>query len=179
MSRILSTIPLAQGTAPEVIAAYIVGGVALVAVLGSVITTWLTLKHQRALMVDDRIWRARSEIYVRILNLTLYKGGDELSDARLTDELEDAAAKVEAFASDEVVSIFHALLRTSEMPVTDEEERYTRAERIGIRIDDLMTIVRDELQGRRYRRPWRNRLPLPEGLRRRLEQRAWRKGLSA
>jgi hypothetical protein len=51
----------------ELSAAYVTGSVAALAIIGSLVTTWLTLRHQRALARDERLATQRADAYIRLI----------------------------------------------------------------------------------------------------------------
>ena len=105
-----------------------------------------TLEHQRRMAMEERLAEFRSALYVEILQLILYQGDNQEADARLTEDLEKLAARVAAFASDEVEGMFNAILHSGRMPKGDPDRVYERGERIGIQLDSLLFNVRQELQ---------------------------------
>lgn len=123
------------------------------------------------------MWQARSDLYVRLLELTLYKGDDEKLDAQLSKDLADVAGRVYAFASDDVVQTFDTIHHASMMPNTSENEKDFRTERIGMGINDLVGIVRDEIQGIKRKRPRFERLLRKIMSERRYQKRLMRKSI--
>jgi hypothetical protein len=102
----------------------------------------------------NRMWQARSELYVDLIGLTLYKGREEADEEQLERKLEDIAGRVHVFSSDDIEGVFDTLIFNARtLPFSSEDERYNRAERIGMAISDLVGIARDEIQGRKYKRP--------------------------
>jgi hypothetical protein len=54
-------------SSPELTGAYISASVAALAIIASVLTTWLTLRNQRLLAEEDRLSNRRAAAYERLL----------------------------------------------------------------------------------------------------------------
>lgn len=119
--------------------------VGVVAVTAAARQNRRTLRQQRQMAADDRLGDRRVDLYVELLELTLHTGGTPVDD-NLTENLQKVAARVHAFASDEVMGTFDQMLFESRRPMRDEDERYVRGERLGIQLDNLLSSVRGELQ---------------------------------
>lgn len=104
-----------------------------------------TLRQQRQMATDDRLGDRRVDLYVELLELTLYTGGTP-ADESLTEDMQRLAARVHAFASDEVKETFDQMLFESRRSMRDDDERYIRGERLGIQLDNLLFFVRTELR---------------------------------
>ena len=91
---------------PTVLGAIITGLVALAAIVGSVLTTWLTLRHQRGLANEDRVWDRRANAYL---------GFFVLADARKNDvdfpvtRLPETIGAVYAFGSTKVIELMEGI----------------------------------------------------------------------
>ncbi|RSM64886.1 hypothetical protein DMB66_18385 [Actinoplanes sp. ATCC 53533] len=122
-----------------------------------------TMQHQRQMASDQRIAERRAELYVELLELTLYTASDievgkpgvgknlesifeNMPDDHLDVKLRKIAPRVHAFASNDVMAMFDAMLNTSERPTPDADARYNREERLGIQLDSLLFHIRTELQ---------------------------------
>jgi hypothetical protein len=87
----------------------------------------------------------------RAPDLALHSGNlesifENMPDDHLDVKLGKIAPRVHAFASNDVMAMFDAMLNTSERPTPDADARYNREERLGIQLDSLLFHVRTELQ---------------------------------
>jgi hypothetical protein len=114
-------------------AAYITGSVAALAIIGSLFTTWLTLRHQRALAQDERLATQRADAYIRLIE---YQRIDPGFRNLLPAEV---ASRLLAYGSEEVN---WALQRVREA-IGQSPEASNEA------IDGMIARVRFELQGQK------------------------------
>ena len=122
----------------EITAAYVSAAIAALAIVGSLITTWLTLRHQRVLAQDERLWTRRADTYVLFLQ---HQRDDPDFSELLPAEL---ASQLIAYGSEEVNAAL-AVVRQS---------RGLGKESFGAAMDALVGQMRFELQ----RKPDKDRL---------------------
>jgi hypothetical protein len=119
---------------PELTAAYVSGSVAALAIAGSLITTWLTLRHQRALAEEERISSRRANAYIRLLE-------HQHTDPGFSEKLPPkVASRLLAFGSAEVNQALQDV-RAAARPGS-QSGSFDQA------IDALVSQVRRELQGK-------------------------------
>jgi len=121
----------------EVSAAYITGSVAALAIAGSLITTWLTLKHQRALAEDERLSNRRADAYMRLIE---HQRADPGFKNLLPAEV---ASRLIAFGSEDVN---RALQRV-------REATHQSTDSFNTAINQMISQIRLELQGREDKEP--------------------------
>jgi hypothetical protein len=91
---------------PTVLAAIITGVVALAAIIGSVCTTWLTLRHQRGVAHEDRVWDRRADAYMGFFVLAdALKNGVDYPESRLPETI----GAIYAFGSSTVVELLERI----------------------------------------------------------------------
>jgi hypothetical protein len=112
-------------------AAYISGAVAALAIVGSLVTTGLTLRHQRALAEEERLSNRRADAYVRLLER---QHGDPGFRELLPPEV---ASRFLAYGSEEANRALDAV----------RVARNTSDQAFNEAIDDLLRQIRLELQG--------------------------------
>jgi hypothetical protein len=117
----------------ELSAAYVTGSVAALAIIGSIVTTWLTLRHQRTLAQDERLASQRADAYIRLIE---YQRIDPGFSNLLPAEV---ASRLLAYGSEEVN---RALQR-----VREATSQSTKASNEAI--DGMIAQVRFELQGKK------------------------------
>ena len=117
----------------ELSATYVTASVAALAIAGSLITTWLTLRHQRALAQDERLATQRADAYIRLIE---YQRIDPGFKNLLPAEV---ASRLLAYGSEEVN---RALQRVRE--ATGQS-----AGTFNEAIDGMIARVRFELQGKK------------------------------
>jgi hypothetical protein len=113
-------------------AAYISGTVAALAIVGSLVTTGLTLRHQRALAEEDRLSDRRADAYVRLLE---YQHEDAAFEQLLPPAV---ASRFLAFGSQDANRALDGV----------RAARKTSKEAFNEAIDGLVRQIRLELQGR-------------------------------
>lgn len=124
-------------TAPALGAAYITGGVAALAIVASVTSTWLTLRHQRSLALDERLLTLRADAYLQLLK-------HQATDPGYRQLLPpDVASVFNAFASEEV----HIALGRVRESRDESPENFARA------LDLMVSQIRSELQRKQDRGP--------------------------
>lgn len=117
----------------ELSAAYITGSVAALAIVASLITTWLTLRYQRTLAQDERLSARRADAYIRLIE---HQRIDPAFEKLLPAEV---ASRLLAYGSEEVN---RALQRV-------REARSQSTETFREAIDGMIAQVRLELQGKK------------------------------
>jgi hypothetical protein len=127
-------------TSTEIEASLITGAVAALAIVGSVLTTVLTIRNQRALAEEERISTRRADTYIRLLE---YQRQHPTLKGLLPVEV---AAPLLAYGSESVNDALSVVRKSSEEPGYDA---YDKA------IDSLLAQIRLELQGRADTHPLR------------------------
>jgi hypothetical protein len=117
----------------ELSAAYVTGSVAALAIIGSLITTWLTLRHQRALARDERLAAQRADAYIRLIE---YQRIDPGYRKLLPAEV---ASRLLAYGSEEVNWALQRIREATRQSTEASNEA----------IDRMIAQVRLELQGKR------------------------------
>jgi hypothetical protein len=118
---------------PELGAAYITGAVAALAIVASLITTWLTQRHQRALAQDERISARRADAYIRLIeHQRIDPGFNSLLPA-------EVASRVIAYGSEDANRALQQVREATRQPAGNFSEA----------IDGLIAQIRFELQGKK------------------------------
>src|SRR5262249_10174948 len=92
----------------------------------------------------------RVEAYMALLEAL------SLPDEGVGERLRKLSGSTYAFASDEVTEQAMAMLVSGTiMPSGSEEADYARAERLGIQMDSLISMIREEIRTGREDPPWR------------------------
>jgi hypothetical protein len=117
----------------ELSAAYVTGSVAALAIVGSLITTWLTLRHQRALAQDERLATQRADAYMRLIE---YQRIDPGFRKLLPAEV---ASHLLAYGSEEV----NRALQQVRKATGQSAQASNKA------IDEMIAQIRFELQGKK------------------------------
>jgi hypothetical protein len=111
-------------------AAYITGSVAALAIAASLITTWLTLRHQRLLAHDERLSKLRADAYIRLIE-------HQRADPGFTGLLPaEVASRLLAYGSQEM-----------NLALQRVREAEGSAEAFDEAIDAMVARIRFELQG--------------------------------
>ena len=113
-------------------AAYITAAVAGLAIVGSLVTTGLTLRHQRLQAEEERLSNRRADAYIRLLE---HQHEDPRFDQLLPPQV---ASRLLAYGSEEVNRAMGTVRRT----------RDSSAEAFNEAIDGLVRQIRVELQGK-------------------------------
>jgi hypothetical protein len=117
----------------ELSAAYITGSVAALAIVASLITTWLTLRYQRALAQDERLSARRADAYIRLIE-------HQRIDPSFKDLLPpEVASRLLAYGSEEVNRELQRVRDATGRPGGAFNEA----------IDAMIAQMRLELQGRK------------------------------
>jgi hypothetical protein len=120
-------------TSTDIEASLISGAVAAIAIIGSVITTVLTIRNQRALAEEERISTRRADTYIQLLE---YQHQNPTLEGLLPGEI---AAPLLAYGSESVNDALREVRKSSKEPEYDA---------FGKAIDSLLAQIRLELQGR-------------------------------
>jgi hypothetical protein len=116
----------------EVDAAFITGAVAALAIVGSLVTTALTLRHQRALADEERISNRRADAYIRLLE-------HQRVDPSFKDILPpEVASRLLAYGSEEANHALDAVRASRGQPPPAFSDA----------IDVMVRQIRLELQGK-------------------------------
>jgi hypothetical protein len=119
----------------ETSASYVSAGVAALAILASLVTTFLTLRHQRALAEEERVSKNRADAYIRLLE---YQHKNPRFEGLLPAEI---AARFLAHGSEEANRALDTVRKAR------GDEAFKKA------IDGLLTQIRFELQGKKDSEP--------------------------
>jgi hypothetical protein len=116
----------------ELAAACITAAVAALAIVGSLVTTRLTLRHQRLQAEDERLSNRRADAYIRLLE---YQHEDAGFKGLLPPQV---ASRLLAYGSEDV----NRALDVVRKPRDSSDEAFNEA------IDALVLQIRTELQGK-------------------------------
>jgi hypothetical protein len=116
----------------ELAAAYVSAAVAALAIVGSLATTALTLRHQRLQAEEERLSTRRADAYIRLLE---HQHEDPAFEHLLPPQV---ASRLLAYGSEEVNRALGLVRRT----------RNSSGEAFGEAIDALVLQIRTELQGK-------------------------------
>jgi hypothetical protein len=116
----------------ELAAAYISAAVAALAIVGSLMTTGLTLRHQRLQSEQERLSNRRADAYIRLLE---YQHEDPAFDQLLPPQV---ASRLLAYGSEDVNRALGLVRRT----------RNSSGEAFNKAIDEMVLQIRTELQGK-------------------------------
>jgi hypothetical protein len=111
-------------------AAYITGSIAALAIVASTISTWITLRYQRTLAQDERLFNHRADAYERLLR---YQHENPAFSGLLPAEV---ASRLNAYGSEDV----HQKVRDVRAAAADPDS-----------LDALLGQIRFELQVKRDR----------------------------
>jgi hypothetical protein len=114
----------------ELTATYVSGAVALLAIVSSLVTTALTLRHQRTLAEEGRISDRRADAYIRLIE---HQHEDPAFEHLLPPQV---ASRLLAYGSEEVNNALGNVRRAA----NESGESFESA------IDDLLRKMRCELQ---------------------------------
>ena len=131
LGRPQGTVMLVLASA-ELAAAYITAAVAALAIVGSLVTTGLTLRHQRLQAEEERLSNRRADAYIRLLE---HQHEDPAFEQLLPPQV---ASRLLAYGSEDVNRALGLVRRTRDR----SGEAFNQA------IDALVRQIRTELQGK-------------------------------